>query len=63
MEIRLGYEIGPDGAIPVKGGSVTGNLFEAMASARFSAETVELPAFAGPRAIRFESLQVAGADD
>jgi PmbA protein len=62
MEIRLGYEIGPHGRRPIKGGSVTGNLFEAMARARFSAETREFTAYAGPAAIRFESLQVAGED-
>jgi predicted Zn-dependent protease len=62
MEIRLGYEIGPDGTRPIKGGSVSGNLFEAMANARFSAETAEFASFAGPRAIRFESMQVAGED-
>jgi PmbA protein len=62
MEIRLGYEIGPNGTQPIKGGSVTGNLFEAMADARFSSETAQFPSFAGPRAIRFESLQVAGED-
>jgi len=63
MEIRLGYEIGPDGTRPIKGGSITGNLFEAMATARFSSETAQFPSFAGPRAIRFESLQVAGEDE
>ena len=62
MEIRVGYETGPDGRRPVSGGSVTGNLFEAMANARFSSETLEFPQYAGPAAIRFESLQVAGAD-
>jgi len=62
MEIRLGYEIGPGGTRPIKGGSVSGNLFEAMANARFSAETAEFASFAGPRAIRFESMQVAGED-
>jgi predicted Zn-dependent protease len=62
MEIRLGYEIGPDGTRPIKGGSVTGNLFEAMAAARFSSETSQFPSFAGPRAIRFEAMQVAGED-
>jgi PmbA protein len=62
MEIRLGYEIGPDGTRPIRGGSVTGNLFEAMAEARFSAETADFASFAGPRAIRFESMQVAGED-
>lgn len=62
MEIRIGYEHGPDGRRPITGGSVTGNLFEAMAKARFSSETTEFAQFVGPAAIRFESLQVAGAD-
>jgi predicted Zn-dependent protease len=62
MEIRVGYEAGPDGARPVTGGSVTGNLFEAMADARFSSETAEYANYAGPSAIRFESLQVGGED-
>ena len=62
MEVRIGYEHGPDGRRPVAGGSITGNLFEAMGNARFSSETAEFPEVAGPAAIRFESLQVAGAD-
>ena len=62
MEIRVGYENGPDGRRPISGGSVTGNLFEAMANARFSSETMEFAEVVGPAAIRFESLQVAGAD-
>jgi len=62
MEIRVAYETGPDGRRPITGGSVTGNLFEAMANARFSSETMAFAQFAGPAAIRFESLQVAGAD-
>lgn len=62
MEIRVGYETGPDGRRPIAGGSVTGNLFDAMANARFSSETLAFAQYAGPEAIRFESLQVAGAD-
>jgi PmbA protein len=62
MEIRVGYERGPEGRRPITGGSVTGNLFEAMANARFSSETRAFAEYAGPAAIRFESLQVAGAD-
>ncbi|MGZ8563150.1 MAG: metallopeptidase TldD-related protein [Candidatus Limnocylindria bacterium] len=62
MEIRIGYETGPEGRRPITGGSVTGNLFEAMANARFSSETQTFAEYAGPAAIRFESLQVAGAD-
>ena len=44
----------------ISGGSVTGNLFEAMANARFSAESQAFAQYSGPAAIRFESLQVAG---
>jgi predicted Zn-dependent protease len=60
MEIRIGYETGPSGTRAVSGGSVTGNLFEAMANARFSSESQVFAEYAGPAAIRFESLQVAG---
>lgn len=62
MEIRVGYETSAGGRQPITGGSVTGNLFEAMAAARFSIETSAFGEYAGPRAIRFESLQVAGSD-
>jgi predicted Zn-dependent protease len=62
MEVRLGYVTGPDGARPVRGGSVSGNLFEALASARFSREVMELRSYAGPRAMRFEDLQLATDD-
>ena len=60
MEIRLGYEIGKGGRRAISGGSVTGNLFDALANARFSADSQGFAQFAGPAAIRFESLQVAG---
>jgi len=62
MEIRIGYETGRDGRRAVSGGSLTGNLFEAMANARFSSESQAFAEYAGPAAIRFESLQVAGED-
>ena len=60
MEIRIGYESGKDGRRAITGGSVTGNVFEAMANARFSAESEGFAQYAGPASIRFESLQVAG---
>ncbi|HEX6473839.1 MAG TPA: metallopeptidase TldD-related protein [Candidatus Limnocylindria bacterium] len=62
MEIRVGYERGPDGVRPLTGGSVTGNLFEALADVRLASETRINTAYAGPAAIRFGSLQVAGQD-
>lgn len=60
MEIRIGYLTGKDGKHAISGGSVTGNLFEALANARFSAESQGFAQYAGPASIRFESLQVAG---
>ena len=60
MEIRVGYETSGSRRRAVSGGSVTGNLFEAMANARFSSESQEFAQVAGPASIRFESLQVAG---
>ena len=68
-EIRLGYEVDGDEAVPVKGGSVTGNVFDAFADARFSSGTVSQIAagfsagggdYFGPEAVRFASLRVAG---
>ncbi|MGH2352857.1 MAG: metallopeptidase TldD-related protein [Chloroflexota bacterium] len=61
-EIRLGYEITPQGRQPIKGGSVSGNVFEAFAGARFSRELLERGAYAGPEAVRFDSLRVSGDD-
>jgi PmbA protein len=62
MEIRLGYEHGADGPRPITGGSVTGNLFEALADVTLAAETRVHTAYAGPVAMRFGRLQVAGRD-
>ncbi|HEX5578033.1 MAG TPA: metallopeptidase TldD-related protein, partial [Candidatus Limnocylindria bacterium] len=62
MEIRIGYERGPEGVRPLAGGSVTGNLFEALADVRLSSETRVNASYAGPVGIRFGSLQVAGQD-
>jgi PmbA protein len=62
MEIRLGYELGADGSRPITGGSVTGNLFEALADVQLSSETRLFTSYAGPVAMRFGSLQVAGLD-
>ena len=62
MEIRLGYEHGPHGVRPITGGSVTGNLFQALADVTLSSETRVFASYAGPVAMRFGSLQVAGSD-
>jgi PmbA protein len=60
-EIRLGYEVTNGIASPIRGGSISGNLFASLATARLSSETVLLAGYSGPRAARFESITVAGA--
>ncbi|HEU5317527.1 MAG TPA: metallopeptidase TldD-related protein [Chloroflexota bacterium] len=68
-EIRLAYEVDGESVTPVKGGSVSGNVFDAFAAARFSSSTTYQVAagfsagggdYFGPEAVRFESLRVAG---
>ena len=60
-EIRLGYEIHKGKVRPIRGGSISGNLFAALAAARFSRETAFLGNYLGPRAVRFPQITVAGA--
>ena len=52
MEIRIGYLTDKDGRSAISGRSVTGNLFEAMANARFSTESQGFAQYAGPASIR-----------
>jgi predicted Zn-dependent protease len=61
-EIRLGYEVTPQGRRPIKGGSVSGNVFEAFAGARLSRDLLERGGYAGPAGVRFEALRVSGDD-
>ncbi|MDA8346402.1 MAG: metallopeptidase TldD-related protein [Thermaerobacter sp.] len=60
-EIKMGYLHRGGRRIPVAQGSVTGNIFEALADCRLSRETEEDAGYFGPRQVRFASLQVAGA--
>ena len=59
-EIKLGYRHDADGAHPIKGGSVAGNVFTAFADARFSSETYTDGTYLGPAGIRFGELTVSG---
>lgn len=59
-EIRLGYERRGGEMRPIKGGSLSGNLFTDLASARFSPETVALGDYLGPEAVFFPALTVSG---
>ena len=60
-EIRLGYELNKGQVRPIRGGSIGGNLFDVLVAARWSRETAFLGDYAGPRAVRFPQVTVAGA--
>jgi len=60
-EIKMGYLHRGGERIPVAQGSVTGNVFEALARCRLSREAEEDKGYFGPALVRFEELQVAGA--
>lgn len=60
-EIRLGYELTAGRARPIRGGSISGNLFDVLARAQLSRETAFLGDYSGPRAMRFADVTVAGA--
>jgi PmbA protein len=60
-EIRVGYLYENGKRRPVKGGTVSGNLFKALGAARYASDRVFLGAYLGPAAIRLEGLSVAGA--
>ncbi len=60
-EIKLGYRLVRGTITPIKGGSLSGNLFDALAEAAFSRETQWTGGYLGPEALRFEHLTVSGA--
>ncbi len=60
-EIKLGYRIERGQITPIKGGSLSGNLFEALADAHFSRETQFTGNYLGPEALRLEDLTISGS--
>ncbi|HUY79255.1 MAG TPA: metallopeptidase TldD-related protein [Ktedonobacterales bacterium] len=60
-EIRLGYQHDATGVRPIKGGSLTGNIFTALQDVRFSANAYTDGVYYGPAAARFGDLSVAGS--
>lgn len=60
-EIRLGYRHDASGVHPIKGGSLSGNIFTAFNDARLSADTFSDGTYYGPMSIRFGSLSISGA--
>lgn len=57
--LGLGYLMRGREVLPVSGGQFRGNLFELLASARLSAETVVSGWYLGPRAIRFSGVELS----
>jgi predicted Zn-dependent protease len=60
-EIRLGYERIGNEVRPIRGGSLSGNVFTDLATARLSQEMAFLGNYLGPQAVRFPALTVSGA--
>jgi predicted Zn-dependent protease len=60
-EIRLGYLYENGTRRPIKGGTVSGNVFKALGTARYARESVFRGDYLGPEAVRFENLTIAGA--
>jgi predicted Zn-dependent protease len=59
-EIRLGYIVDGARRTPFKGGALVGNMLDALANARWSAETGFYGDYQGPQVARFGDLAVAG---
>jgi len=59
-ELRTAYLCENGKVTPVSGGSVSGNVFEAFANARFSRERTVRPEYDGPMGVRLEAVTVAG---
>ena len=59
-EIRLGYDVGAEGARPFKGGALSGDMESALADVRFSRETVWVGDYQGPELALFGDLSVGG---
>ena len=60
VEIKLGYRHDETGTHPIKGGSLSGNVFTALSDAQLSAQTYTDGNYLGPAAIRFADLTISG---
>ena len=59
-EIRLGYIVAGGQRTPFKGGALVGNVLDALANVRWSAETSFYGDYQGPTTARFADLAVVG---
>lgn len=58
-EIRLGYVVDSERRVPFKGGMLVGNVLDALAHVRWSAEVGFYGGYSGPAVARFGKLVVA----
>lgn len=59
-EIRTGYKIEDGRRMPIKGGSVTGVIYDAFRRAWFSSEKTTRASYRGPAAVKLSGLDIAG---
>lgn len=59
-EIRFGYHMKNGKRTPVKGGSVSGNIFQALKNAHFNDETIFEGNYLGPRQLALKDLSISG---
>lgn len=59
-EIRFGYLVENGARKPFRGGQLVGNVLDALADARWSAETGMFGSYLGPHTIRFNNLKLVG---
>ncbi len=59
-EIRTGYKIENGKRIPIKGGSVSGDIHDAFRRAWFSSEKVTRSKYRGPAAVKLAALEIGG---
>ncbi|MDD5451760.1 MAG: metallopeptidase TldD-related protein [Desulfovibrionales bacterium] len=59
-EIRVGYLIDGDKRVPIKGGSISGTMSQALKEIYFSKETTKRESYSGPLAVKVCNLNVAG---
>ncbi len=59
-EVRLGFVVDGSQRTPIKGGSITGNVFEAFQRARFSSERTVRGRMHVPRALRLDGIALTG---
>jgi predicted Zn-dependent protease len=59
-EIRFGYLVENGVRKPFRGGQLVGNFLEALADARWGAETGMFGNYLGPHTVRFNNLKISG---